>query len=75
MAKVFRFHQGQDISGWEQTSPLAPNEISQIEDPDGLSPIRQITSIPSPFARVDLVLTAFIEVTKSGNVHGKQHIL
>ncbi|MGF1586627.1 MAG: hypothetical protein ACFCUM_14980 [Bacteroidales bacterium] len=70
MAKVFRFHKGQDISGWEQTSPLAPNEIAQIEDPDGLSPIRQITSIPSPFARVDLVLTAFMEVTKSGTVHG-----
>jgi hypothetical protein len=70
MAKVFRFHQGQDISGWEQTTPLAPNEIAQIEDPDGLSPIRQITSIPSPFARIDLVLTAFMEVTKSGTVHG-----
>jgi hypothetical protein len=70
MAKVFRFHQGQDISGWEQTSPLSPSEIAQIEDPDGLSPIRQITSIPSPFARIDLVLTAFMEVTKSGTVHG-----
>jgi hypothetical protein len=70
MAKVFRFHQGQDISGWEQTTPLSPNEIAQIEDPDGLSPMRQITSIPSPFARIDLVLTAFMEVTKSGTVHG-----
>jgi hypothetical protein len=70
MTKVFRFHQGQDISGWEQTTPLAPNEIAQIEDPDGLSPLRQITSIPSPFARIDLVLTAFLEVTKSGTLHG-----
>ncbi len=71
MNKVFRFHQGEVFSGWQETAPLSSQQISQINDPDGLDPIRQITSIPSPFARMDLVLTAFREVVKSGNLNGK----
>lgn len=66
MNKVFRFHEGEVFSGWQETAPLSSQQISQINDPDGLDPIRQITSIPSPFARMDLVLTAFREVVKSG---------
>ena len=33
-----------------------------IDDPEGASSKSEITSIPSPFARIDLVKTAFVRV-------------
>ena len=38
--------------------------ISEIKDPDGATAAKEITSIPSPFARIDLVKTAFKEVVE-----------
>ena len=66
MAKVLRLHQGTDtIEGWDNSSPYARNAIDQIQDPDGETSSREITSIPSPFARIDLVKTAFEKVCRS----------
>jgi hypothetical protein len=66
MAKVFRLHPGSDtIEGWEDSSPYGRNAIDSIKDPDGETSSREITSIPSPFARMDLVKTAFEKVCRS----------
>lgn len=70
MAKVFRFHNEGQVSGWGR-SKLQERHIDQIKDPNGSSASKEITSIPSPFARIDLVKTAFQEVVKSGNLSGK----
>jgi len=62
MAYVFRFHTGKNLKGWENSNPLNEVAIQAIEDPNGAHSSREITSIPSPFARIDLVKTAFKEV-------------
>ena len=66
MAYVFRFHTGRNLSGWEDSNPLNEVAIKAIEDPNGANSSREITSIPSPFARIDLVKTAFKEVSNIG---------
>lgn len=65
MAKVFRPYDIQRTSanaGWFDSHAYGPQAIAEIKDPDGGSPTKDITSIPSPFARIDLVMTAFHEV-------------
>jgi len=62
MAYVFRFHSGKNLKGWENSNPLNAVAINAIEDPNGAHSSREITSIPSPYARIDLVKTAFKEV-------------
>ena len=67
MAKIFRPY---DIQGnnanvsWFDAQAYGTQAISEIKDPDGGTPLKDITSIPSPFARMDLVLTAFHEINK-----------
>lgn len=62
MAKVFRLHQGQDGSGWFVSRPLNHDDLETIKT-DGKE---VATSIPSPFARIDLVKSAFRWVTVNG---------
>ena len=71
MGKVFRFHPGADLSHWQVSSPLNNIAINAIEDPNGLTAKKEITSIPSPFARIDLVRTAFKNITDSKDLDGK----
>ena len=66
MAYVFRFHSGKNLKGWEDSNPLNTVAINAIEDPNGAHSSREITSIPSPYARIDLVKTAFKEVANLG---------
>ena len=66
MAKVFRLDKIQldnNIVDWQDSQPYGTKAISEITDPDGATAKKEITSIPSPFARIDLVKTAFREVT------------
>lgn len=68
MSKVFRLYKEgtTTFQGWNE-SPVFPynsNARDTIEDPDGASAKNEITSIPSPFARIDLVKTAFKEVCR-----------
>ncbi len=68
MSKIFRLYK-EGTSTYEDwnSSPAFPyNSASRdtIEDPDGASARHEITSIPSPFARIDLIKTAFKEVCK-----------
>jgi hypothetical protein len=71
MAKVFRFHEGTALKDWQNSSPLNETNINAIEDPDGATAKKQITSIPSPFARIDLVRTAFKTICNSKDLDGK----
>jgi hypothetical protein len=60
MSKVFRFHKGEaTLEDWAATTVYGKSEIEGIADPTGATASKQITSIPSPFARIDLVQTAF----------------
>lgn len=73
MSKVFRLYRGNNtILDWDgNTNPCyGSNAIGQIPDPDAKDANREITSIPSPFARIDLVKNAYAEVVKSGDLHG-----
>ena len=67
MAKVFRpfdIQGNNNIVDWDDSIVYGTTAISQITDPDGATASKEITSIPSPFARIDLVKTAFKEVVE-----------
>ena len=70
MAKVFRIHkEGSDnIIDWAKSHSYGDNVIKQITDPYGAKATKEITSIPSPFSRVDLAVTAFKTVNEVGLV-------
>ena len=72
MSKIFRLHQkggSENIEGWQAISGhLTKDHINSIADPSGSTAHTQITSIPSPFARMDLVRTAFEFVNSSKNL-------
>lgn len=73
MSKVFRLHsQGgkNDKTDWFSCQAYGNTEINDIKDPDGAKASKQITSIPSPFARIDLVKTAFAEVVNRKDLDG-----
>lgn len=68
MSKVFRLYREgtSTIREWNENPafPYNSNARDTIENPDGASAKNEITSIPSPFARIDLVKTAFKEVCR-----------
>lgn len=68
MSKVFRLYKEGTTTyrGWNESPafPYNSNARDTIEDPDGANAKNEITSIPSPFARIDLVKTAFKEVCR-----------
>ena len=68
MSKVFRLYKEGNTTyqGWNESPafPYGTTALATIEDPDGASAKNEITSIPSPFARIDLVKTAFKEVCR-----------
>jgi len=68
MSKVFRLYRegSTTFQGWNESPAFPYNSGARdtIEDPDGASAQNEITSIPSPFARIDLIKTAFKEVNK-----------
>lgn len=71
MAKVLRLHDGASdtISGWGNSVKIGGRAIDGIADPNGAEKSREITSIPSPFARMDLVKEAF-RVVANGDLSG-----
>ena len=68
MAKVFRLHTGaaDTISNWDSSVKIGTKAIDSIPDPIGANDKHEITSIPSPFARMDLIKRAFKIVAESG---------
>ena len=62
--KIYRLHQGGNtaISGWFKSAQITSNDLDTIiTDGKGIA-----TSIPSPFARIDLVKSAFKWVANKG---------
>ncbi|MBR3479166.1 MAG: cell division FtsA domain-containing protein [Prevotella sp.] len=74
MSKILRLYtSGTDTyQDWNSAIafPYDSRNRETILDPEGASAKNEITSIPSPFARVDLVKMAFREVVRSGNLDG-----
>lgn len=68
MSKIFRLYREgtSTYQDWNNSPAFPYNSANRdtIEDPDGASARNEITSIPSPFARIDLVKNAFKEVCK-----------
>ena len=68
MSKIFRLYKEGTTTyqGWNESPafPYSSTARDTIEDPDGANAKNEITSIPSPFARIDLVKTAFKEVCR-----------
>ena len=72
MAKVLRLHKGaaDTIGNWDTSVKIGAKAINSIADPIGANDKYEITSIPSPFARMDLVKRAFKIVAES-SLEGK----
>lgn len=68
---VFRLYKGgaNTYQGWTGTpsTPYNSQAIATIIDPTGAVSDKEITSIPSPFARIDLVKSAFAEINHACN--------
>jgi hypothetical protein len=62
MAKVYRLHEGQDGTGWFVSLPITREQLRTIKTEGN----DVATSIPSPFARIDLVKSAFRWVADNG---------
>lgn len=71
MGKVFRLHTGNNnVADWGISTAYGSAAIRNIKDPNGATSKKEITSIPSPFARMELVRTAFKVVTDSKDLAG-----
>lgn len=74
MSKIFRLYKGGAATyrDWNDSLAFPYDSTSRdtIQDPDGSSARHEITSIPSPFARIDLVKNAFNEVCNSDDIDG-----
>lgn len=70
MAKVLRLQQdgNNNLEHWQSSSAYGNAAIQGIVDGNGDSVQKQITSIPSPFARFDLLRVAFEFVNNNGVV-------
>lgn len=62
MGKVFRLHEGQTGSGWFVSNPVTNEQLKTVLTEGS----ELATSIPTPFARIDLFKTAFKWVTDNG---------
>lgn len=73
MAKVLRLHKesNDNITDWGLSKRYGKDVINQITDPTGADAKKEITSIPSPFARIDLAKNAFKWVVDSNDLEGK----
>ena len=55
---------------WYVSKPLGTDQIAAIRDPQGGQTVKQPTSIPSPFARMDLVRSAFLNLSLKPDLGG-----
>ena len=71
MTKVFRLFEDKSLQHWgDRGEAYGPSVIEQIPNPDGDFSKKEPTSIPSPFARIDLVRTAFKYVVDKNQLDG-----
>lgn len=72
---ILRIHdsnnaQNTNGDGWAPSSILTKKLVETIVDPHNANAARDISSIPSPFGRMDLVRTAFRELVVSKELEG-----
>lgn len=72
MAKVLRLQEdgNNNLQHWQDSNAYGKTAIQSIIDGNGDAVSRQITSIPSPFARFDLLKVAFEYVNNSKDING-----
>lgn len=75
MSHVYRLHTGgaQTLDGWDNSKQYGPNEINNIVDPSGATANLPITSVPTPFAGLELARSAF-EICGFVNKVGKNNL-
>lgn len=66
--KIFGYHDGAAAYGgdWNAVDQYDDTTITDISDPAGDNAANEITSIPSPFARMELTRTAFARIVSGG---------
>lgn len=70
MGKALTYHNQRTGEDWFKADHYDRNQIDAFSDPEGGSAKRMPTSIPSPFAQIDLVRTAFVNIvndTRNGH--------
>lgn len=70
MATTFTLHNLSDGQHWFHYRPYGTDQIEAIADPQGGQTVKQPTSIPSPFARIDLVRAAFQNLARFDDLRG-----
>lgn len=76
MSKVLTLHttgEGNEEHWFTRGTGYGNNEINSISDPQGGNTNEPPTSIPSPFARFDLLRTAFAKLIKSETLKGEKN--
>jgi len=69
MSKLFKINASvgtATLNDWANSAKYGKFFIDSIADPNGATSNAEVTSIPSPFARIDLTKTAFDYVSKNG---------
>ena len=76
MPHVYRLHTGgtQTLDGWDVSKQYGTNEINNIVDPSGATASLPITSVPTPFASLELARNAF-EICGAVDRNGSNNIL
>ena len=72
MPKVLTYHNLTHGEHWFRADPYGKRQIEAISDPEGGNTENPPTSIPSPFARIDLVRTAFKNILKDKQLLGNK---
>ena len=72
MPKVLTYHNLTHGEHWFKADPYGKRQIDAISDPEGGNIENPPTSIPSPFARIDLVRTAFKNVLRDKQLLGNK---
>ena len=70
MSKVLTYHDQSNGQHWFKYGHYAKKEIEAIKDPERGETDKAPTSIPSPFAQMDLVKTAFRNINNSKDLKG-----
>lgn len=76
MPHVYRLHTGgsQTLDGWDISKQYGTNEINNIVDPSGATASLPITSVPTPFASLELARNAF-EICGAVDKNGSNNIV
>ncbi|RYD53381.1 MAG: hypothetical protein EOP52_04400 [Sphingobacteriales bacterium] len=72
MNKIFRLHTNgsETVEDWQETAPMQDVHIATIPDPAGAQVSHEITSIPTPFARIDVAKNAYRQLNATGQLDG-----